>query len=323
MKENVKKRLDLLYNDIGQPYALSSPRKLYEEARKEGIAASDVLNYINSQDSYTLHKPTRLRFPRNKIVIGSPRKTIVSDLADLSKLAHYNDGVKYLMLNMDGFSRLLKVYPLKNKKGKTTAETLQRSLNDVDFNGATHILTDRGSEYTSKHAKNVYKQMNITQYSTHNTVFKTSLVERLIRTLKEKIFRYLTHTNSKRYIDVLPKLVDSYNKSRHRSLNASPFDVHFNYDRTAIRALFQHIYRSDKNTASTKKSIIPLGSLVRITTDRREFVFRKSYEEVNSREKFIVDRIDLSQQYPIYYLKDLHGVEICGIFYREELIRVN
>ena len=234
MKNHVRKVLDSLYHDIGQPYALSSPRKLYEAARSKGISESDVVKYISSQDDYTLHKPVRLNYPRNKIIIGGPRKTLVSDLAELTKLSESNDDVKYLMVIMDGFSRYLKVYPLKNKRGKTTAHILNKAFNDPDFKGVTHLFTDAGSEYLNKDTKKVYKENRITQYSTHNTVFKTSLAERVIRTLKQKIFRYLTFNNTERYIDVLPDLIKSYNLSTHRILNDSPMEVHMKYNKASI-----------------------------------------------------------------------------------------
>ena len=175
--------------------------------------------------------------------------------------------------------------------------------------------------FLNKDTKKVYKENRITQYSTHNTVFKTSLAERVIRTLKQKIFRYLTFNNTERYIDVLPDLIKSYNLSTHRILNDSPMEVHMKYNKASIQKLFQRMYGDDKRTNTKKKSVIPLGSVVRISTDRREFVFRKGYEVLNSREKFIIDKIDNSEKYPIYYLKDMQGELIKGRFYREELIR--
>ena len=313
----MKTVLESLYNDIGKPHALSTPHKLYEAAKTRGIKLRDCVSYLNSKNDYTLHKTTRLNYPRNKIIIGGPKRTLVSDLADLKKLSRYNNNVKYLLILIDGFSRYLKVYPLKNKTGILTASKLREGLEDPDFAGVTHLFSDAGSEYTSSHAKQLYKEKRVKQYSTHNSEFKTSIAERVIRTLKEKIFRYLTYKNTKRYIDVLPQIVNSYNFSNHRTLNTTPHAVHKNFDKDALERLFQRMYTPVKRR---KHRLLNPGSSVRIASARRNFVFRKGYEPLNTIESFIIDRIDTSQQEPIYYLKDSSNEPILGRFSRYELV---
>ena len=62
---------------------------------------------------------------------------------------------------------------------------------------------------------------DIELYNTYNET-KASIVERLIRTLKTKIWRYFTANKN---IDILPDLVYSYNFSVHRSIKIKPADV--------------------------------------------------------------------------------------------------
>ena len=50
-------------------------------------------------------------------------------------------------------------------------------------------------------------------------------MERFIKTIKGRIQRHIRATNSRRYIDVLPKLVDSYNKSWHTGIRSEPINV--------------------------------------------------------------------------------------------------
>ena len=61
------------------------------------------------------------------------------------------------------------------------------------------------------------KEEDIELYNTYNET-KASIVERLIRTLKTKMWQYLTAKKTMRYIDMLPDLVNSYNHSVHRSI---------------------------------------------------------------------------------------------------------
>ena len=49
-----------------------------------------------------------------------------------------------------------------------------------------------------------------------------SVVERVNRTLKSKLYCYFTPVNSLRYIDVLQDLVDSYDNTYHRSIGLAP-----------------------------------------------------------------------------------------------------
>ena len=167
MKGTTRDLLQHLYTDIGKPYALSSPRKLYDAAKSHGISLSNCIEFLNSKDDYTLHRTTRLNFPRNHIIVSGPRKTLVSDLADLSKLSRYNNQIKYLLIVMDAFSRLLKVYPMRNKTGKLTADKLKEAMEDTDFKGISRLFVDSGGEYINRYTKVLYKDKKVKQYSTH------------------------------------------------------------------------------------------------------------------------------------------------------------
>ena len=50
------------------------------------------------------------------------------------------------------------------------------------------------------------KQQNIRHFSTHGDA-KDSIVERFNRSVKSKMYKYLTAANTLKYVDNLPKLV--------------------------------------------------------------------------------------------------------------------
>ncbi len=50
-------------------------------------------------------------------------------------------------------------------------------------------------------------------------------MERLIRTLKTKMWRFFTAKKTRRYIDMLDDLAYSYNHSKHRSIKEKPANV--------------------------------------------------------------------------------------------------
>ena len=61
-------------------------------------------------------------------------------------------------------------------------------------------------------------------YSTHNEG-KCVVAERFIRTIKNKIYKYMTSISKNVYIDKLDDIVDEYNNTYHRRTKMKPIDV--------------------------------------------------------------------------------------------------
>ena len=61
-------------------------------------------------------------------------------------------------------------------------------------------------------------------YSTHNQG-KSAVAERFIRTLKSKIYKYMTSISKNVYIDKLDDIADKYNNTYHTTIKMKPIDV--------------------------------------------------------------------------------------------------
>ena len=61
-------------------------------------------------------------------------------------------------------------------------------------------------------------------HSTHNEG-KPVVAERFIRTLKNKICKYMISISKNVYIDKLDNIVDEYNNTYHRTIKMKPIDV--------------------------------------------------------------------------------------------------
>jgi hypothetical protein len=79
---------------------------------------------LSGQDTYTLHKPERKRFPSNPHSVTNI-DVWEMDLADLSSLSKYNDKYKYLLNVIDIFSRFSWSVPLKDKTGISITAVLK------------------------------------------------------------------------------------------------------------------------------------------------------------------------------------------------------
>ena len=120
--------LDTLYGDVGKPSGLSSVQKLWTEAKRHNpnIKLQRVKDYLKGQDSYTLHGDICKKYLKRAVYVSRPGQLLSGDLGDFQALKTYNDGVSYLLVVIDCFSRKLNVVSLKDKKGVTVAKALDR-----------------------------------------------------------------------------------------------------------------------------------------------------------------------------------------------------
>ena len=147
---------------------------------------------------------------------------------------------------------------------------------------------------------------NIITYSTYNEG-KSVVAERFIRTLKNKLYKYMTATGKNVYYDVLEDVVNKYNDTKHSTIKMTPIDVGDNNKR---------VYIDEHNE---KDSRFKVGARVRICKFKN--IFTKGYTPNLSKEIFFVDKINDTVPYT-YNLKDLNDKEIIGSFYDRELQRV-
>ena len=74
---------------------------------------------MQSQKTYTLHKPKNINFKRSQFVSSEIDGFWATDLADLSKYKKYNDNFNYLLIVIDILTKYSWVVPLKNLKNST------------------------------------------------------------------------------------------------------------------------------------------------------------------------------------------------------------
>jgi transposase InsO family protein len=111
------------------------------------------------------------------------------------------------------FSRHAFAVPVKDKRGSTVAAAFE----NIFAERAPNMLqTDRGTEFYKVQVQESFKKNGMRHYTSLNDDIKAALVERFKRTLKSRLFRYMTRSHTKRWIDVIDDVVNSYNRSHHR-----------------------------------------------------------------------------------------------------------
>ena len=73
-------------------------------------------------------------------------------------------------------------------------------------------MVDKSSEFYNRSMKSWLEKNDIEIYSTHNEG-KSVVAERFIRTLKNKIYKYMTSMSKNMYINKLDDTVNKYNNT--------------------------------------------------------------------------------------------------------------
>jgi transposase InsO family protein len=130
---------------------------------------------------------------------------------DMTKFAKYNNGYNFILVVIDIFSKYVWLRPLKDGKGESVSRALENVL--VEGRSPNRMRTDKGQEFRSRLVDVVLKQRGIHHLFAQNTEIKANYVERVIKTIKSKIYRYFTHKQSYNYVIDQQKFANSYNKT--------------------------------------------------------------------------------------------------------------
>jgi transposase InsO family protein len=87
------------------------------------------------------------------------------------------------------------------------------------------VRTDRGKQFLGSALQKLLKDKSIEHRVCKDPVIKYSMVERFNRTIKTKLYKYFTYKSSYRYVDVLAKFVEAYNRSTHSATGISPINI--------------------------------------------------------------------------------------------------
>ena len=140
-------------------------------------------------------------------------------------------------------------------------------------------------------------------YSIYNEG-KSVIAERFIRTLKNKIYKYMTAISKNVYIDKLDDIVDEYNNTYHKTIKMKPIDVKDN------------AYIDLEKEVNNKDPKLKVGDYVGISKYKN--IFAKGYMLNWSEEVFTLSKIKNAVPWT-YVINDLNGEEIIGTFYEKEL----
>ena len=309
----IAKKLDKIFYDLGNEGSLGSLSYLN---KRFPLYKKYWKSYLQSKNPYNITLGTKKRFKRLKYITAKLNFNFQIDIAYMTQLNGYklsskNDDYKYLLVIQDILSRFIWVFPLRSKSSNEVCQKFKDFYKTIATKGI-QIFSDKGTEF-KKCLSLFFKQKNIRHYHGQNETIKAALCERSIRTLKQYIWRYIEHTKNLKYIDVLPKIVQTINSNIHSRLGFAPSEI----TNLHVPYIFENFH---------KLSIPPENRFKQYDTVHisklSNFLGVKETFSKFSNEIFIVDKIHRTN--PLQYsLKDFDGQKIIGRFYEPELTFAN
>ena len=284
---------------------------IYNPSLRERLDRSIVIKVIGTKVKFgmgvlkkrlaeELHKPIRRKFKKRRVLVNGIDKIWAADLVDMQA---FNLGIKYLLAVIYVFSKYGCLIPLKDKTGKCVASALEVIFKERK---PEKMWVDKGKEFYNKDVKDL-----IELYSTENEE-KSSVVERWIRTMKEKMWKYFSANSTNVYMNVLPDLVREYNNTRHSSIKMTPVKASKKENELQV---WRNLYPEHLEIHDIKPKF-SVGDKVRISKKKK--TFEKGYTTRWTEEIFTIVEVKLTS--PVTYkIADLNGEEITGTFNEPEL----
>jgi ribulose bisphosphate carboxylase small subunit len=252
-----------------------------------------------------LHRSARRSYARRKVILKGLKDLYQEDLVEMIPYARVNKGFKYIMTIINCFSKVAFAVPLKSKTGKDVAQALEPILSKHKF---TNFQTDFGKEFFNSHVNLLMDKYKINHYATYSDL-KASIVERLNRTLKSKMWKTFTVKGSYEWLSILPKILKEYNNSVHRTIGMKPKDVRQKH----VKEILARMYGKSKQSCKAKFKV---NDKVRISKYKR--TFQKGYLPNWTNEVFTVVLVKHTNP-TTYLLQDSKGDILKGGFYEQEL----
>ena len=302
----------------------------------------NVFKVLNKLNVYTQHKPIKYIFKRNKVLVGGIDDIWQADLIDVKNIKNYNYNIKYILTCIDVFSKYGWVIKLKSKTAKDVLEAFKIIFKDKRTPRALHvdgkniffinikciilkIFTSKGgNEFKGVCRDYLVNEKKIKIYIT-NSKLKAVNVERFNSTIKSKMYRMFTFKKSlktarnkyKNFTSNLQDLIDSYNRTYHRSIKEKPINVNKENELKIFKNLYG--YERSQGDDTYIKFSFKKGDFVRKRINKE--LFSKGYTPNYTDEIFIVEQL-LPRVPPVYKIKSIQNEIEENIYYKEELIKV-
>ena len=263
---------NIFYNtkEAGSYYG---PLKLYNVLRQQDSSCrlNDVVKWIQSQESYNIHRSKITKFERRQVVRLRPYETLTGDVVFLQDLSSHNSNYSYILTVLCIFSNKAWAYPLKKKTQQEVKVCLQGLFTELEGQ-IDNWWVDGGNEFDL----DIYDQFNINKYSVLSPLHGCK-IECFNKILENRIFRYMTANTTLRWVDNLNDLIGSYNETPSvRLYNLSPNECLLSPNKEFLKQKFKEERDARVSNHKKKKTDLKPGSFVYVA--KTKFKFSRGYK---------------------------------------------
>ena len=205
----------------------------------------------------------------NSYVANEPLQEVQIDIADFTRSAEENGGVRYLFVAVDIFTKVCHAVPIKDKQPKESVRAFTEVLEKIGVPKV--IYHDFEGSWNSTEFIKLINQHKIKQIITSSP---PPFAERMVQTLKNAIHKRLEglEINKEKWVDMLPAVLKKYNDTPHSTINMSPNQAK---DKKNHFEVWLNIYNN--SNFARKYPPLKVGDSVRTYVKKKEG-FKKGYE---------------------------------------------
>ena len=208
---DVENELRRIYRDPADPGSLGGIDRLLRRAQElaiPGVTRRSVEKFLKSKQAYTLHRPARRRYVRNRTYVAGIDAQWQADLADMQTLSRQNGGMRYLLTVIDVFSKFAWAAPVKTKHAAAETAAFRQILEQAEPRRPNRLQTDKGKEFFNRNFAALMRRHGIQHFASESEQ-KAAVAERFYRTIKTRIWTYLSDRGTVRWVDIIGQLVDA------------------------------------------------------------------------------------------------------------------
>jgi hypothetical protein len=257
--------MDEVLNDLYKQHNYDGANVLFQKAKvnNPSITLKFVREWLKKQET---HQLTSEKVGKKKYlsIYSEDPYSYQIDLTFFPMYKNQNGGYYVLFTAINVNTRYSFAYCAKNKKMETILDLLKKWKED---SGEIHLITcDQGKEWINREVVKWFDEEAIVPFFVLGDSRKLGIINRFHRTLKEKLLRYFTSTNSYKWVDVLPDIIKNYNNSVNRTIGMTPNQASVGLSEQFII----HLAR-DHNEQMRDKITLNVGDWVRLKNDRQLF----------------------------------------------------
>ena len=162
--------------------------KFFDKKSSGGAIKNELIS--NKELAEISHKPIITKFKKRKVYSSFIDNIWGAYLADMQLVSKFNKRIHFWLSVIDIFGKYARVIPLKDKKSITITNPFQKIL-DESNRKPNKIWVDKSNGFYNRSMKSFLQNNDIEINATHHEE-KSVIAKRSIRTLKNKVYKYMT-----------------------------------------------------------------------------------------------------------------------------------